>query len=254
MSFCTSCGDGFQLSDDLFCKSCGDKRPGSLSQQNSEKSQQMSPSLQEQNIFHPDSSPALPDETFNKIVAIRVAILQGLILVLFTFALLPIFIFRSNLDRDIGDVISLTFLFLIPAAFILLTITSLRGLANGNSFLRKTKYLRISKDIQFSDLANLEIKGYKLGYSNAEEIVFTPSIYYQILAWGLVYGSTVNITIKKQGDEGIISYYGVDDASNFLSFRPAVFKVIYGRLTDALAKVTDFTVLSTTLDHSTSFD
>ena len=242
MSFCTSCGNELESSAS-FCKSCGVKNPDSLAQQSSGTGQQMSPVSQQQDTFDPSNYSALPDETFNKNIALRVAIIPILIAIPLLAIMIPLII--SSEEGSSGEnILSLSLLIGFLTALALLIVTSITGLTNGKSFVRKTKYFRISTSTQFSDLSNLEIKGYKLKDVSDERIVFKPSIFYQLVG-GFVYGSNVHMVIKKEDNEGIISYYGVDDASNFLSFRPALFKVVLGRFTEALAKVTEFTVLRT---------
>ena len=244
MSFCTSCGKGFESSG-LFCQSCGSKRSDGSSQKSWGVSQQMSHSSKGQDTFHPNSSSTLPEETFNQDVALRVSIIPLFIVGFILLVVLPI-VLLVVIEEGGGSEGAIVALFLIMAVVgVLLFFTFLGVFANGKSFLRKTKYLRINKNIQFSDLSHLKIKGYQFAYSSSDKLVFKPSAFYQFFG-GFVYGATVHIIIQKLGDEGIISYYGVDDASNFFSFRPELFKIVYGRFTEALAKTTEFTVLRTT--------
>ena len=242
MSFCTSCGKEFESSG-LFCQSCGSKRPDGSSQKSWGASQQMTHSRKGQDTFHPDSSSTLPDETFNKEVALRVSIIPLFIVGLILLVVLPIVLLVS-VEESGSDTAIAAFLIIMIAVGVTLFITFFSFFANGKSFLRKTRYLRINKNVPFSDLSHLKIKGYQLAYNSGDKIVFKPSTVYQFFG-GYFYGAAVHIIIQKQGDEGIISYYGVDDASNFFSFRPALFKIVYGRFIDALAKVTEFTVLRT---------
>ena len=243
MSFCTSCGKELESSG-LFCQSCGNKRSDSSSQKSWGVSQQMSHSPKGQETFHPDSSSTLPDETFNKDVALRVSIIPLFIISLILLVILPI-VLTVSIEGGGRDGAIIALLIIMASVAVSLFYTFLIIFGSGKSFVRKTKYLRINKNVQFSDLSHLKIKGYKFAHNSSDKIVFKPSALYQFFG-GFAFGAAVHIIIQKQGDEGIISYYGVDDASNFFSFRPALFKIVYGRFTEALAKVTEFTVLRTT--------